>query len=72
MSLSDKEHDYYFLLLHCVVLSVTQTGNSSPKKRKSVNGGSKDLGQYPPIVILFEDLESFLPHVLQDYISICR
>lgn len=48
------------------------TNNSSPKKRKSLGGGSKDLGQYPPIVILFEDLESFLPHVLQDYISICR
>ncbi|XP_048769163.2 uncharacterized protein LOC125675482 [Ostrea edulis] len=48
------------------------TSNSSPKKRKSLSDGSKDLGQYPPIVVLFEDLESFLPHVLQDFISICR
>ncbi|XP_061176689.1 LOW QUALITY PROTEIN: uncharacterized protein LOC133185468 [Saccostrea echinata] len=48
------------------------SSNSSPKKRKSVSGGSRDLGQFPPIVILFEDLECFLPHILQDFISICR
>lgn len=25
-----------------------------------------------PLVIVFEDLEAFLPHVLQDFVAICR
>ncbi|KAK3089676.1 hypothetical protein FSP39_005541 [Pinctada imbricata] len=45
---------------------------SSPQKRKSSGQLVKDTVTYPPVVIVFEDLESFLPHVLQDFIAICR
>lgn len=42
--------------------------HSPTKKRKST---STSHHTYPPIVIVFEDLESWIPQVLQDFISIC-
>ncbi|CAH1230274.1 ORC3 [Branchiostoma lanceolatum] len=44
----------------------SQSPNKSPsKKRKS------SYGQYPPLVIVMEDLEGFPAQVLQDFIIIC-
>ncbi|XP_078699748.1 origin recognition complex subunit 3-like [Branchiostoma floridae x Branchiostoma belcheri] len=40
-------------------------GKSPSKKRKST------YGQYPPLVIIMEDLEGFPAQVLQDFIIIC-
>ena len=30
------------------------------------------LPQYPPVVIILEDLEGFAANVLQDFVTICR
>ncbi|XP_064628742.1 origin recognition complex subunit 3-like isoform X2 [Lineus longissimus] len=43
----------------------------SPKKRKSTDGKVLGMPDHPPVVIVLEDLESFNPHVLQDFISTC-
>ena len=45
--------------------------STSPKKRRNSSGGHYKL-EYPPLVIMLEDIEAFSPHVLQDFISICR
>ncbi|XP_007903266.1 origin recognition complex subunit 3 isoform X3 [Callorhinchus milii] len=44
------------------------TFSSPGKKRKS---SSPQYEQSPPVVIIFKDLESFLPKVLQDFLVIC-
>lgn len=43
--------------------------HSPTKKRKSVT--ISEHQRYPPIVIVFEDLESWVPQILQDFITIC-
>lgn len=43
--------------------------HSPTKKRKSVTSSGNH--KYPPVVIVFEDLESWIPQVLQDFIMIC-
>ncbi|XP_022101545.1 origin recognition complex subunit 3-like [Acanthaster planci] len=58
-----------------------QQGEASPpkpakksqrsKKRRSSSTFNKNYAEFPPVVILFEDLESFTPRVLQDFILIC-
>ncbi|XP_041044623.1 origin recognition complex subunit 3 isoform X2 [Carcharodon carcharias] len=62
--------------MHCSMASLAgwysattqkSTSNSPSKKRKSPSLGQE---QSPPIVIIFKDLESFLPKVLQDFIVI--
>ena len=45
---------------------------SSPQKRKSSGQLVRSDVPLPPVVVVFEDLESFLPRVLQDFIAICR
>ncbi|XP_033741801.1 origin recognition complex subunit 3-like [Pecten maximus] len=45
--------------------------HSSPKKRKSTGGGGVDSQPLPPVIMVFEDLESFQPRVLQEFITIC-
>ncbi|XP_060081142.1 origin recognition complex subunit 3-like [Ylistrum balloti] len=45
--------------------------HSSPKKRKSLDGGSKDRQPLPPVIMVFEDLESFQPRILQEFITVC-
>ena len=45
--------------------------STSPKKRRNSSEGHYKL-EYPPLVIMLEDIEAFSPHVLQDFISICR
>ncbi|XP_059501264.1 origin recognition complex subunit 3 isoform X2 [Stegostoma tigrinum] len=49
-------------------ISQTSVSGSPSKKRKSCVVGQE---QAPPIVIIFKDLESFLPEVLQNFIIIC-
>ena len=49
----------------------TQKG-SSPKKRKSQGGAAVPIRENPPVVIVLEDMEAFPPHVLQDFITVCR
>ncbi|XP_050393465.1 origin recognition complex subunit 3 isoform X1 [Patella vulgata] len=44
---------------------------SSPKKRRSKSGLAEDIDYHPPLVIVLEDMESFSPHILQDFITIC-
>ncbi len=44
----------------------------SPKKRKSVDGSPVPVPQYPPVVVVLEDLEGFPANVLQDFVTICR
>lgn len=46
------------------------TGKSSPKKRKLTNGKAVPNWERPPVVVVFEDLESFVPRVVQDFITI--
>ncbi|XP_038078815.1 origin recognition complex subunit 3-like [Patiria miniata] len=41
------------------------------KRRRSSSVLNKNYAEFPPIVVLFEDLESFTPRVLQDFILIC-
>ncbi|KAK3583931.1 hypothetical protein CHS0354_033717 [Potamilus streckersoni] len=41
----------------------------SPRKRKSTGEGDV-RHKYPPVVVVLEDFESFLPHVIQDFITI--
>ncbi|XP_067841003.1 origin recognition complex subunit 3 isoform X2 [Heptranchias perlo] len=62
--------------VHCSMASLSgwynattqkSTSNSPTRKRKSSSLGQE---QSPPIVIIFKDLESFLPKVLQDFIII--
>ncbi|XP_067882717.1 origin recognition complex subunit 3 isoform X2 [Heterodontus francisci] len=62
--------------IHCSMASLSawynattqkSTSNSPNKKRKFSSLGQD---QAPPIVIIFKDLESFLPKVLQDFIII--
>ncbi|OWF47585.1 origin recognition complex subunit 3-like [Mizuhopecten yessoensis] len=45
--------------------------HSSPKKRKSEEGDLVDIQILPPVIMVFEDLESFQPRVLQEFITIC-
>ncbi|XP_045195815.2 origin recognition complex subunit 3-like [Mercenaria mercenaria] len=45
-------------------------GGSSPKKRKSADGKSVAMATYPPVVIVMEDFENFIPRVVQDFIAI--
>ena len=49
----------------------------TPKKRSSDGTPTKLSSQqksvsYRPVVIILEDLESFAPSILQDFIAICR
>ncbi|XP_046552797.1 origin recognition complex subunit 3-like [Haliotis rubra] len=48
-----------------------RSASSSPKKRRSGGGAVETTMSQPPLVVVLEDMESFLPHVLQDVISIC-
>lgn len=41
--------------------------HSPTKKRKSV----AEYQTYPPVIVVFQDIESWIPHVLQDFITIC-
>ncbi|KAH3822930.1 origin recognition complex subunit 3-like isoform X2 [Dreissena polymorpha] len=43
---------------------------SSPKKRKSVDGKCFEHKALPPVVIVMEDFENFLPKVVQDFLLI--
>ncbi|ESO93276.1 hypothetical protein LOTGIDRAFT_232717 [Lottia gigantea] len=47
------------------------SGKSSPKKRRSRSGSVDDIDYKPTLVIVLEDMESFSPNVLQDFITIC-
>ncbi|XP_078617874.1 origin recognition complex subunit 3-like [Branchiostoma floridae x Branchiostoma japonicum] len=44
----------------------SQSPNKSPSKKRKTS-----YGQYPPLVIVMEDLEGFPAQVLQDFIIIC-
>ncbi|XP_072409769.1 origin recognition complex subunit 3 [Chiloscyllium punctatum] len=63
--------------IHCSMASlpgwykaITQTsGSGSPSKKRKSCAVEKE--QAPPIVIIFKDLETFLPEVLQNFITIC-
>ncbi|MBN3301733.1 ORC3 protein, partial [Amia calva] len=46
-----------------------KAASSSPSKKRS--SSSADFRPNPPIVVIFKDLESFNPKVLQDFIIIC-
>ncbi|XP_078068596.1 origin recognition complex subunit 3 isoform X2 [Mustelus asterias] len=74
----DMHHSVHFSQrkMHCSMSSLSgwynattqkSTSSSPSKKRKSSSFGEE---QSPPIVIIFKDLESFLPKVLQDFITI--
>uniref|UniRef100_A0A4W3IHB7 Origin recognition complex subunit 3 n=1 Tax=Callorhinchus milii TaxID=7868 RepID=A0A4W3IHB7_CALMI len=52
----------------CTLFCQKPTFSSPGKKRKS---SSPQYEQSPPVVIIFKDLESFLPKVLQDFLVIC-
>ncbi|XP_060580471.1 origin recognition complex subunit 3-like [Ruditapes philippinarum] len=43
---------------------------SSPKKRKSTDGTPVAMATYPPVVVVMEDFENFVPRVIQDFIKI--
>jgi len=45
---------------------------SSPKKRKSTDGKAVAMAKLPPVVVVMEDFENFLPRVVQDFIMITR
>ena len=60
-------------LLYYPDSSVSQTGRSSPKKRKLTDGkAASEQETKPPVVVVFEDFESFVPRVVQDFITIAR
>ncbi|XP_028843176.1 origin recognition complex subunit 3 isoform X2 [Denticeps clupeoides] len=50
-------------------MAVKKFAARSPGKKCSSLG--KDVLPYPPVVIIFKDLEAFSPRVLQDFILIC-
>lgn len=45
------------------------TKKTSPGKRRKSMDGKKTV-QYPPVVVILEDLEGFPPRVLQDFVTI--
>ena len=53
------------------------SGRPPKKTSASSKGGENGVepNQYPsrpPVVLVFQDLESFPAHVLQDFVTICR
>ena len=54
------------------ILFFPKTGESSPKKRKLKDGEAELVQQLPPVVIVFEDFESFVLRVVQDFVTIAR
>ncbi|XP_072355884.1 origin recognition complex subunit 3 isoform X1 [Scyliorhinus torazame] len=74
----DIHHSVHFSQrkMHCSMASLSGWYNATAQKSTSDSPSKKtktpSLGQEqsPPIVIIFKDLESFLPKVLQDFITI--
>ncbi|XP_041352594.1 origin recognition complex subunit 3-like [Gigantopelta aegis] len=51
---------------------IMKVNEVSPKKRKVKTGeAAADVTSQPPLVVVLEDMESFAPQMLQDFIVIC-